>query len=102
MATKLTKAYIQYSKKMTTALLIFWAVIRLASVILVAVNPYCGTSMIGIVRGVDDISMVVVCSYTINSLGEKTVTQFGKGYFKARAKEQIKEDEEEDDESSNG
>ena len=99
MATKLTKAYIQYSKKMTTALLIFWAVIRLASVILVAVNPDCGTSMVNIIRGTDDIAMVVVCSYTANSIGEKGIT----GYFNYKAKEQTNNEcEEESEEDSNG
>lgn len=98
MATKLTKAYIQYSKKMTTALLIFWAVIRLASVILVAVNPDCGTSMVNIIKGTDDIAMVVVCSYTANSIGEKGIT----GYFNYKAKEKTEEDEELEEESSNG
>ena len=96
MATKLNKSFVQYSKKMTTALLIFWAVIRLASVILVAVNPDCGTSMVNIIRGTDDIAMVVVCSYTANSIGEKGIT----GYFNYKAKE--KEDEEESEEDSNG
>lgn len=98
MSTKITKAYVQYSKKMTTALLVFWAVIRLASVILVAVNPDCGTSMVNIIRGTDDIAMVVVCSYTANSIGEKGII----GYFNYKAKEKEDEEEKEDDESSVG
>lgn len=98
MATKLNKSYIQYSKRMTTALLIFWAVIRLASVILVAVNSDCGTSMVNIVRGTDDIAMVVVCSYTANSIGEKGIT----GYFNYKSKEAEKEYEKEFEEDSNG
>lgn len=98
MSTKLTKAYTQYSKKMTTALLIFWGVIRLASVILVAINPDCGTSLVNIVKGTDDITMVVVCSYTANSIGEKGIT----GYFNYKSKENEQEEEELEEELSNG
>lgn len=94
----INKAYVQYSKRMTTALLIFWAIIRLASVVLVALNADCGTSMVNIVRGTDDIAMVVVCSYTANSLGEKGIT----GYFKSRSYEHGKTEEELTEENSNG
>ena len=74
MATKrkpVQKQYIQYSKRLTTAVMIFWGVIRLWSVIAVCLNPEAGVTMAAIVRGVDDIAMVNVLAYTGNSVSEK-------------------------------
>lgn len=95
MASTLTKAYVQYSKKLTTWLSILWCIIRLFSVIAVFVNPSCAIGMEAIIRGIDDVEMVCVCSYCVNSVGEKGIT----GYFNARAKQK---DDYEEDEDSNG
>ena len=73
--------YVQYSKKITTAISIFWCAIRLFAVIAVFLNPECGTDMAAIVRGVDDIEMVVVLSYTGNSVSEKVAV----GYFESKS-----------------
>lgn len=89
------KAYVQFSKKLITAVMIFWGVIRLWSVIALWLNPETGASMAAIVRGVDDIAMVNVLAYTGNSVSEKIAL----GYFQMRAGEkQEKEEEEEEDE----
>lgn len=69
--------YVQYSKRITTMISIFWCVIRLFAVIAVFLNPDCGTSMSAIVRGIDDLEMVVVLTYTGNSVSEKIAN----GYF---------------------
>ena len=93
---KKEKQFVQYSKKLTSAVMIFWAVIRLWSVIAIWLNPDSGVSMAALVRGVDDIAMVNVLAYTGNSVSEKIAL----GYFKMRSGEQ--DEEEEKDEESNG
>ena len=89
------KPFIQFSKKLIAAVMIFWGVIRLASVVAVIISPNAGVSMAAIVRGVDDIAMVNVLAYTGNSVSEKIAL----GYFKMRAGEKSEEDEKEE---SNG
>lgn len=99
MAKKKTeKPFVQFSKKLITFVMIFWGVIRLASVIAVIVSPDSGTSMAAIVRGVDDIAMVNVLAYTGNSVSEKLAL----GYFQMRSKDKDDEEEKSDKEDSNG
>ena len=87
------KPFIQFSKKLIAAVMIFWGLIRIASVVSVIINPDSGVTMAAIVRGVDDIAMVNVLAYTGNSVSEKIAL----GYFQMRAgeKEEEKEDESE-------
>ena len=89
------KPFIQFSKKLIAAVMVFWGVIRLASVVAVIISPDAGVSMAAIVRGVDDIAMVNVLAYTGNSVSEKIAL----GYFQMRAGESKKEEEQEE---SNG
>ena len=91
------KAYVQFSKKLITAVMIFWGVIRLWSVIALWLNPESGTAMAAIVRGVDDIAMVNVLAYTGNSVSEKIAL----GYFQMRAGETFRK-EQETEETDNG
>lgn len=91
------KPFIQFSKKLIAAVMIFWGIIRLASVVAVIISPDAGISMAAIVRGVDDIAMVNVLAYTGNSVSEKIAL----GYFQMRASE-AKKDDENQDENSNG
>ena len=90
------KPFVQFSKKLITAVMIFWGVIRLWSVVALWLNPDVGANMALIVRGIDDIAMVNVLAYTGNSVSEKIAL----GYFKMRSGEST--EEEEDDEDSNG
>ncbi len=92
-ASSENKAYVQFSKKLITAVMIFWGLIRLWSVIALWLNPETGTTMAAIVRGVDDIAMVNVLAYTGNSVSEKIAL----GYFQMRAGEASKDEEEEKD-----
>ena len=87
------KTYVQFSKKLITAVMIFWGVIRLWSVIALWLKPESGTAMAAIVRGVDDIAMVNVLAYTGNSVSEKIAL----GYFQMRSSETSKEENEETD-----
>lgn len=88
------KAYVQFSKKLIAAVMIFWGIIRLWSVIALWLNPDSGAAMATIVRGVDDIAMVNVLAYTGNSVSEKIAL----GYFQMRASMVSKEDDEEESE----
>lgn len=85
------KPYIQFSKRLITAVMIFWGIIRLWSVVAIWLNPESGTTMAAIVRGIDDIAMVNVLAYTGNSVSEKIAL----GYFQMRAGESTDQDEEE-------
>ena len=84
------KLYVQYSKRITTAITIFWCAMRLFAVIAVYLNPSCGADMATIVRGIDDIEMVVVLSYTGNSVSEKVAV----GYFESKAEKKKETTEE--------
>jgi hypothetical protein len=91
--TSSDKNYVQFSKKLISAVMIFWGVIRLWSVIALWLNPDSGTAMAAIVRGVDDIAMVNVLAYTGNSVSEKIAL----GYFQMRGKELSKEEKEDEE-----
>ena len=82
-----TQKYVQYSKKLVTAIMIVWCVIRVFSVFASFLKPEI--DLTGIVRGVDEIAMVNVLAYTGNSVSEKIAIQ----YFNSR-KETTEEDEE--------
>lgn len=95
------KPFMQFSKKLIAAVMIFWGVIRLWSVIAVWLNPESGTVMAAIVRGVDDIAMVNCLAYTGNSVSEKIAL----GYFEMKTKTSKQEEEKEEQETegdSNG
>lgn len=94
-----SKPFLQFSKKLITAVMILWGVIRVFSVIAVWLNPEAGTTMAAIVRGVDDIAMVNVLAYTGNSVSEKIAL----GYFQMRAGETgEKDDDEQEEDATNG
>ena len=46
MSSKNKKVYVQFSKKLITAVMIFWCVVRLWSVIATWLSPEVGSSMI--------------------------------------------------------
>lgn len=88
------KAYVQFSKKLVAAVMIFWGVIRLVSVIAALINPDSATHMAAIVAGVDEIAMINTLAYTGNSVSEKIAL----GYFQTRSNKNEDEKEEESDE----
>ncbi len=94
----MSKAYIQYSKRIATAIFVFWVVYRLAALVLVGVNPDLSNAMTAMQKGVDDVMVVSIGFYTGNSVIEKGIV----GYFAARGKQEDdeEEDEEETDESN--
>lgn len=88
--------YVQFSKKLVAAVMIFWGVIRLVSVVAALLNPESATHMAAIVAGVDEIAMVNTLAYTGNSVSEKIAL----GYFAMRGK--ASEEDEDEDKQDNG
>lgn len=73
--------YVQFSKRIAVAILIIWAVYRLAALILVAVNAGLSAAISAMQAGVDDVMMVSIGFYTGNSVIEKGIV----GYFSRKA-----------------
>ena len=94
------KPFVQFSKKLIAAVMIFWGLIRAFSVVAVWLNPDVGDTMAIIVRGIDEIAMVNCLAYTGNSISEKVTL----GYFQMRKQEQEQEQEDDgkEEETSNG
>ena len=88
--------YVQFSKKLVAAVMIFWGVIRLVSVVAALLNPESATHMAAIVAGVDEIAMVNTLAYTGNSVSEKIAL----GYFAMRGK--TSEEDEDEEKQDNG
>ena len=70
-------AYVQFSKRIAIAILVFWAVYRLTALILVAFNSALASALNSMQSGVDDVMMVSIGFYTGNSVIEKGIV----GYF---------------------
>ena len=85
--------YVQFSKRLVAAVMIFWGVIRLVSVVAALLNSDSATHMAAIVSGVDEIAMVNTLAYTGNSVSEKLAL----GYFAMR--KQSKEDDEKEEDA---
>lgn len=93
----MTKQYVQYSKKLTTTIVVFWIVARLLSFILTAIRPEIGHLIIELLKGLDQITTINVLAYTSNSIGQKVATS----YFKYKSKSSD-DDEQETKETQNG
>lgn len=70
-------AYVQFSKRIAIVILVFWAVYRLATLVLVSVNLSLASALTSMQSGVDDVMMVSIGFYTGNSVIEKGIV----GYF---------------------
>lgn len=76
----MNKAYIQFSKRMATAITVFWCVYRMLNLVLVYLRPEMGDTLAKLTAGVDDVMMVSIGFYTGNSIVEKGIV----GYFGAK------------------
>ena len=97
MSTKKERNYVQFSKKLITAVMIFWGLIRLWAVIAIWLNPDSGPNMTALIRGLDDIAMVNVLAYTGNSVSEKIAI----GYFQMKSNQE-KDPDDDEEEIENG
>ena len=98
MATKVSikdsRAFIQYSKKMCTAVAIFWMVYRICNYIVVLIRPDTAAALADLCAGVDTIMIVNMSTYTLNSSTEKDAVAY--------TKRNSNTSEKEDEEDSNG
>ena len=77
----MNKAYVQFSKRIAVAILIFWTIYRTTALILSTVRPELMSGITGMASGVDDVMMVSIGFYTGNSVIEKGIV----GYFGRKA-----------------
>ena len=72
-----TAAYIQFSKRLATAVTVFWCVFRLACLGLLIYSPSVIDGLRNVIQGADDVMMANIAFYCGNSVAEKGIT----GYF---------------------
>ena len=63
--------YIQYSKKITTYVLAFWGVYRLAQLVAGVLRPELADSLVKLASGIDTMAIFFGGFYTTNSIAEK-------------------------------
>lgn len=65
------RAHLQYSKKLSTAVTLFWIIYRLAELVAAVMEPSISDALVALVAGVDTVMMVNLGFYTGNSVTEK-------------------------------
>ena len=75
---KIKEAFMQYSKKICTAVSIFWMAYRAFITLLIFFRPETATSLVRLTEGADTIMIVNISFYTGNSVSEKALVAFGK------------------------
>ena len=65
--------YVQFSKRITVYVLVFWGFYRLAQLVVVAIAPDTAESLIKLVSGVDTMAIFFGGFYTTNSISEKAL-----------------------------
>lgn len=67
------RAPLQYSKKLSTAVTLFWIIYRLAELVAAVIEPSIAESLVHLVQGVDTVMMVNLGFYSGNSVAEKAI-----------------------------
>ena len=75
------KQYIQFSKRITTAITAMWFLFRLLTLGAISIRPEAAEALTRFQQGADDVMMVAIGFYCGNSVAEKGIM----GYFQARA-----------------
>lgn len=78
---RLAATYVQFSKRIATAIAVFWCVYRILNIVIIFFRPELSTALCQMLSGVDDVMMVSIGFYTGNSVVEKGIT----GYFGAKS-----------------
>lgn len=111
MATKLSlkakEAYVQYSKRMCTAVAIFWMAYRILVTLLIFFRSDSSTAYIQLTAGVDTVMITNISFYTGNSIAGKALAAFGKNKLKneddeKEAESELTITEEKDESDDNG
>ena len=97
--SKPDQKFMQYSKKMATAVTVFWMLYRVVNFVVVLLRPQVANALVDLSTGVDTIMIVNVGFYTGNSVSEKIAIAFGKRKSLYSSDD---EEEEDDDEVNNG
>ena len=63
--------YIQFSKRMTAFILIFWAIYRSAQLVVGVIEPSIASSLVRLSSGIDTVAIAFGITYTSNSIAEK-------------------------------
>lgn len=87
-----TPAKLQYSKKLSAAVTIFWIVYRLAELVAAVLEPSIANALVQLVAGVDTVMMVNLGFYSGNSVAEKAILA-----WMNKSKDEEGEDEEDVD-----
>ena len=82
-ALKVKEAYVQYSKRMCTAVSIFWMVYRLVVSLLIFFNTSTSNALVHLTDGADTVMIANISVYTSNSVLEKICVAFGKNKLKS-------------------
>ena len=77
-ALKAKEAFTQYSKRMCTAVAVFWMGYRVLITLLIFFRPDASTAYIQLTQGVDTVMIANISVYTGNSISEKAFIAFGK------------------------
>ena len=93
--------HIQFSKKLTVYVMVFWGVYRLAQLAAVIIRPEVATSLVQFSSGVDTVAIAFGLTYTTNSIAEKSL-QTHKDVQKYMYLGTEKEDKSEEDSDDNG
>lgn len=70
---ELAQGFIQFSKKITAYILVYWGLYRLAQLIVVVVRPEIADALVKFSSGVDTVAIAFGLAYTTNSIGEKAM-----------------------------
>lgn len=81
-ALKAKEAFVQYSKRMCTAVAVFWMGYRILITLLIFFRSDVATAYIQLTQGVDTVMIANISVYTTNSVVEKTLIAFGKNKLK--------------------
>lgn len=65
--------FIQFSKKITVYILVYWGLYRIAQLVAVVIRPELAESLVKFSSGVDTVAIAFGTGYTINSVGEKAM-----------------------------
>ena len=110
-ALRIKEAYVQYSKRMCTAVSIFWMVYRIVVSLLIFFNPTTSSAMVQLTTGADTVMIANISLYAGNSISEKALIAFGKrsklyssdddeAHYEVTS--EVKEEPEEESQSPNG
>ena len=71
---ELAQGYIQFSKRITAYILLYWGLYRLAQLVVIVIRPEIAEALVKFSSGVDTVAIAFGAGYTCNSISEKAMT----------------------------